>query len=52
MDNKFCPFCGEETLRYIEHCDANKGETKTAWTCECRENKGGMVLYIYEFERL
>lgn len=49
--DKYCPFCGECTLRFIEKCDsASEGEVKTSWTCDCKFSKGA-VVYIYEFPR-
>lgn len=46
MKNKYCPFCGKKTLRFIEKCDSNDDEVKTSWTCDCGVN---FVLYIYIF---
>ena len=46
MENKYCPFCGQETLYHIEDCESSEGEHKSSWSCSCTN----MVVYIVEFE--
>lgn len=49
MENKYCPFCGKSDMRFIEKCDSDDNEIKTAWTCDCLESDGAIV-YIYQFK--
>jgi len=46
--NKWCPECGEQSLRFIEVCESDNDTIKTSWTCDC----GDMVVYIYHFEEV
>lgn len=50
MENKYCPFCGRKTLRFIETCYSNRDEIKTSWTCDC-SNCSNVVVYIYQLIR-
>lgn len=45
--NKYCPFCGNQSLHYIEDCEADADVKKTSWSCECHD----FVLYIYDFSK-
>jgi hypothetical protein len=48
MENKYCPTCGNKTLRFIEKCDSDSDTEKTSWTCnnmECVDD----IIYIYHF---
>jgi len=46
MDNRYCPLCGNKTLRLLEKCETGKeDEIKTSWTCDCSDN----MVCIYEF---
>jgi hypothetical protein len=41
-----CPYCGKP-LKFIETCESDNSESKTAWTCDCKE----MVIYIVIFKQ-
>ena len=45
MENRHCPICGKQTLRYIETCESDSDTVKTSWTCDCTD----MMVYIYQF---
>lgn len=48
MENKYCPRCGNKTLRFIEKCDLDSDTIKTSWACnniECQDD----IIYIYHF---
>lgn len=45
MNNKYCPYCGKKSLRFIEICESDPDTIKTSWTCDCQD----IIVYIYKF---
>lgn len=43
--NRYCPFCGQQSLYFIEVCESEPKDEKTSWSCACTN----MVVYIYHF---
>lgn len=51
-EDKFCPLCGNESLRFIETCESDFSTEKTSWTCDmCSELRDiNNIIYIYIFK--
>lgn len=46
--NRFCPLCGNKTLRHLETCEPPDPEhCKDTWTCDCTDD-----FFVYTFTKV
>lgn len=47
MPKYCCPSC-KEPARFIERCESDESEVKTAWTCE----RCDLLFYVHAFDHV